>query len=156
MFKLNKQEKAQGALEYLLIIGGALVIAVIVIVLILSMGQSNNEQVTDSQNEFQVMIDNTIIPPIITAIDCDTGTDIITISMTESPTNGVRGYRIIVGNELPLPTTGEIEYSNGVISMTASSLDIDTVDVTYDISVIALKNDTQSKPTLIFNCKAHD
>ncbi|GEM_PF-1105817 len=155
MFKLNKQEKAQGALEYLLIIGGALVIAVIVIVLILSMGQSNNKQVTDSQNDFQVMIDNTIISPIINAIDCNVESQ-VTISMIESPTNGVHGYKIIVGDGLPLPITGHIAYSNSTISMTASGLGIITDDATYDISVIALKNDTQSRPTLTFNCKAHD
>ena len=39
--------KAQGALEYLLLIGGAVVVAVIVITLLLTLGGQGNQQVSN-------------------------------------------------------------------------------------------------------------
>lgn len=149
--KLSKKNKGQGALEYLLIIGGALVIAVIVVTLILSIGKSNNESAIDSQNEFAMMIDNTITPPIVTSVSCQT--DKIIVYMNPASDPRVKGYRIKKDNEVLIPNTATtfLDYSSGKIEHTFNA-EVNA-GTKHKISVIAYKNDSQSRPsTPSFNC----
>lgn len=62
--KFNK--KGQGALEYLLLIGGAVLIAVIVIALLISMGSRNAEKAAE-QSEGAL---DKVLPPIINSVTC--------------------------------------------------------------------------------------
>jgi len=147
----TKKQKGQGALEYLLIIGGALVIAVIVVTLILSIGKSNNEQATESQNNYATLIDNTITPPIVTNVICKKNK--IIVYMNPSPDPRIKGYRIKKDNFVLNPTTF-LNYSDGQIMWSATFIPEElTVGDKHKISVIAYKNDTQSRPsTPSFNC----
>ena len=83
--KFNK--KGQGALEYLLLIGGAVLIAVIVIALLVGMGsssRSNTEATAD-----KLTSQDTVIPPYITNIACSTTTvlnDSYTVALSEGDT----------------------------------------------------------------------
>lgn len=65
--KFNK--KGQGALEYLLLIGGAVLIAVIVIALLVGMGSQNASSAKERNDEAIEAID-TPIPSTITNIQC--------------------------------------------------------------------------------------
>jgi len=56
--KFLKEKKAQGALEYLLIIGGAIVLAAIVIAVVVNMGKQGKTTATNSMNSFQNVINN--------------------------------------------------------------------------------------------------
>lgn len=67
--KFNK--KGQGALEYLLLIGGAVLIAVIVIALLVGMGSQNSEN-SKTRNEEAMAATNIPIPSVINSVSCDT------------------------------------------------------------------------------------
>lgn len=67
--KFNK--KGQGALEYLLLIGGAVLIAVIVIALLVGMGSSSKQGVQDNVTKTNEMISGTAIAPILNSAICD-------------------------------------------------------------------------------------
>ena len=76
--KFNK--KGQGALEYLLLIGGAVLIAVIVIALLVGMGSQNASSAKERNDEAIEAID-TPIPSTITNIQCvDTNKAVISWS----------------------------------------------------------------------------
>lgn len=66
--KFNK--KGQGALEYLLLIGGAVLIAVIVIALLVGMGSENATTARDRNKEALEAID-TPIPSTISNVTCN-------------------------------------------------------------------------------------
>jgi uncharacterized protein (UPF0333 family) len=72
--KFNK--KGQGALEYLLLIGGAVLIAVIVIALLVGMG-SQNATTAKERNEEAMEATDTPIRSIITEVSCPTEKTII-------------------------------------------------------------------------------
>jgi len=137
----NKNSKGQGALEYLLIIGGAIVVAVIAVSVVISLGQRNTQAASDSSEQFETMIDNTIIPPIILSVDCKTsGTSNITVQLNPSPTLGVTEYCL---------------YYNGIYTNTCNSPTGNTVKFSQSISgtsrqqiaVSAKKGNAQSGPS---------
>jgi uncharacterized protein (UPF0333 family) len=76
--KFNK--KGQGALEYLLLIGGAVLIAVIVIALLVGMGSENATTARERNTEALEAID-TPIPSTISNVTC-TGDNSAIISWT--------------------------------------------------------------------------
>ena len=147
----NKKQRGQGSLEYLLIIGGALVIAVIVVTLILSLGSNQKVNVENVSKNSKMLIDNTITPPIVTNVVCHT--DKIIVSMNPSPDPRIKGYRIKKDNLVLNPATF-LNYSDGQIMWSATIVpEALTVGDKHKISVIAYKNDTQSRPsTPSFNC----
>ena len=65
--KFNK--KGQGALEYLLLIGGAVLIAVIVIALLVGMGSQNSEN-SKTRNEEAMAATNIPIPSVVNNVTC--------------------------------------------------------------------------------------
>ena len=67
--KFNK--KGQGALEYLLLIGGAVLIAVIVIALLVGMGSQNSEN-SKARNEEAMAATNVPTPSVVNSVDCMT------------------------------------------------------------------------------------
>lgn len=63
--------KGQGALEYLLLIAGAILIAVIVIALLIGMGASSRQGVHDNVNNSAQIIDQSLIYPILDSVVCE-------------------------------------------------------------------------------------
>jgi uncharacterized protein (UPF0333 family) len=145
---MYKNKKAQSALEYLLIIGGALLIAVIVITLILTLGRSNNKTATDSQHSFDLIVDNTIIPPVINDIECDR--NLITIYTAGSPVT-VASYMYSI-DENDFENVTLIDMNNKLITVDRVTSPL-TIGETYQIELIAIKNNLRSTPTIPFNCK---
>lgn len=106
-----KNKKGQGALEYLLIISGALIVAVTVVVIIVSMSSSNRDTVSEQDKKLSSVIDNTIVPPIVNIIDCNNSqirfsinssdSDFIYVlnngDITELNTNPVNGVYTLTG-----------------------------------------------------------
>ena len=99
------KEKGQGALEYLLIIAGAMIIAVTVIVLVIGMGGTSREQATESSERLDRLIDETLIPPVVRYISgCGAGaeihltplerTDIYRVYVNNTPVNAGAGGAI--------------------------------------------------------------
>ena len=145
MFTKNK--KAQGALEYLLIIGGAMLIAVIAIVIITGLGRSNTETVGENQEGYQQLVDNQIVTPIISDIECLDATNNIVVYTAGSPTTGVSGYMISLdGNAFVGFTTTEPDQRRMTLQKAISAGE------KYSIRLIALKNNLRSTPTLSFDC----
>jgi len=62
--------KGQGALEYLLLIGGAVLIAVIVIALLVGMGSSSRETAQGQANTVQQAVTGTAVPVILNSVSC--------------------------------------------------------------------------------------
>lgn len=95
-------KKGQGALEYLLIIGGVLVIAVVVISLIMSTGRSNTDKVNESEQQHSQLIDSTIMPPMILNVECNnSGSDTeISIFYNKSTTSGVAEYCLVLNDSI--------------------------------------------------------
>ncbi len=69
-----KFNKGQGALEYLLLIGGAVLIAVIVIALLVGMGSSSRQGTQERQESIDNTIAGTAIAPILNAVTCANNT----------------------------------------------------------------------------------
>jgi len=57
MFKFLKEKKAQGALEYLLIIGGAIILAAIVIAVVINVTKGTSKIADNKFNDFNSVID---------------------------------------------------------------------------------------------------
>jgi len=68
-----KFNKGQGALEYLLLIGGAVLIAVIVIALLVGMGSSSRKTAQDQADQAGNTINSTAIAAVLNSVSC-TGT----------------------------------------------------------------------------------
>ena len=65
-----QKSKGQGALEYLLLIGGAILIGVIVIALLVGISHSKNKNL-EAQIEDNLISSETLIPAAITKIYCN-------------------------------------------------------------------------------------
>jgi uncharacterized protein (UPF0333 family) len=140
--------KGQGALEYLLIIGGVLVIAVVVISLIMSTGRSNTDKVNESEQQHSQLIDSTIIPPMILKVNClDQGgndTNII-VTYNRSTTNGVAEYCLVLNESIttnckPPATTGNVVFFDNISGLATG--------VKHKVSLVAKRGDYMSQPAL--------
>jgi hypothetical protein len=80
-----KKSKGQGALEYLLLIGGAILIAVIVIALLVGMGNRNKDSVTDQTDKVNDALSTPLAVTINSAnpVSC-VGDDVLTVNITFS------------------------------------------------------------------------
>ncbi len=136
-----KKIKGQGAMEYLLLIGAAIIIAISVVVLITSMGSSNRKVALDQDKTLTNLLDNALVPPIVVSVDCDVGNDLVTIHLIESEHNAY--YRIAVDSGTPNLT--ELPAVGGIITQSASALGVTTVGQTYAVSVAFVKNSNYSK-----------
>lgn len=137
----NKNNKGQGALEYLLIIGGAIVVAVIAVSVVISLGQRNTEAASDSSEQFETMVDSTIIPPIILSVDCTTS-GAIYVQLNPTPTPGVTDYCLYYNGTYIDNSCGPISGNTVTFSVTGG---MDTSR--QQIAVSAKKGNTQSSPS---------
>ncbi len=93
MNKINN--KGQGALEYLLLIGGAVLIAVIVIALLIGLGSQNAED-TRAKNEDAQAASNLPVASVINTVTCNTNKHFI-INWTPVHKEG-NTYKLIIDN----------------------------------------------------------
>lgn len=148
MKKNINSKKGQGALEYLLIIGGVLVIAVVVITLIMSTGRSNTDKVNQSEQQHTQLIDSTIIPPMILKVNClsvsaaDTN---IVVTYNKSTTAGISQYCLVLNDSITTnckspATTGNVVFFNDISGLAAG--------VKHKVSLVARRGDYMSQPAL--------
>jgi uncharacterized protein (UPF0333 family) len=121
--------KGQGALEYLLIIGGAIVVAVIAVSIIVSLSQRNSQNATEKNQEFETFIDNTIIPPVVLTVDCNKAASQVVVSINKSPTPGVTQYCLVYNNGTPtgcraLAAGNILTYSQAIADYNKQSISI--------------------------------
>ncbi|HOW29133.1 MAG TPA: class III signal peptide-containing protein [archaeon] len=127
--KFNK--KGQGALEYLLLIGGAVLIAVIVIALLVGMGSQNSEN-SKTRNEEAMAATNIPIPSVINSVNCD-DTNHFIVNWTAVNKAG-NEYDLIINY-----TTTD------TVSISATTNPIVSVDTTCSINdVVAIKTTNQN------------
>jgi len=96
---LNK--KGQGAIEYLLIIAGVIIVAIIVIFIIVSTGSTSRDNVDASQNQLNNITDSAIFPPRIKSSTCSflPGNRIsFKLAIFESPSKDIKEYCLYVNN----------------------------------------------------------
>lgn len=143
----KKNTKGQGALEYLLIISGALIVAVTVVVILLSMSSSNRESVAEQDEALTRLIDDSLIPPIVNIVSCtDTSID---FALNSAETNFV--FIANGGNVTDLDTSSMfISLNNGIYRIIDPILP-DPVEGRHSLSVAVKKNNKYSafsKPVL--------
>jgi uncharacterized protein (UPF0333 family) len=98
--KFNK--KGQGALEYLLLIGGAVLIAVIVIALLVGMGSSSNKDTAEGGERISSAIAGTAVGSVLQSADCNSE-DYLNISYVHN------------GGDVNLMVNGDINTSQPVL-----------------------------------------
>ena len=138
--KFNK--KGQGALEYLLLIGGAVLIAVIVIALLVGMGSSsrtNTEKTTEQLTQQEV-----VIPVNITGASCTGTTTHYTIMLSELNTadfnyylyaDGVAGDQIFTNPDDDL-IGGATQCADGVrVTVMKKSLDTNGIAMSTSYTI---------------------
>ena len=105
-----KKKKGQGALEYLLLIGGAVLIAVIVIALLVGMGSQSRDTAQDQANRVQQATDVPQPAQIVSVVakynDCDTGTGKITVSWRPLGEGGSHAMVVLNSNGVELNLDG--------------------------------------------------
>ncbi|HRS42283.1 MAG TPA: class III signal peptide-containing protein [Candidatus Diapherotrites archaeon] len=116
--KFNK--KGQGALEYLLLIGGAVLIAVIVIALLVGMGSSSKQGAQDNATKTTEMISGTAIAPIINDAYCTSDKALMLNYVTHG---GTLNYVIdgVVNTESTVSSSGIATEIEGVCDTTGTS-----------------------------------
>jgi len=142
-----------------MLIGGALLIAVVVILLINSTSKNSTNQAKTNSNKLTNLIDNTLIPPIITDVDCNIDSNVLTITISPPGEIGMNRFLIKVDNQTPQPTDGSnyTSNSNNIIIANTNTFGINTLNQSYDVSLIALKNNSRSRPSEPpMSCVAHN
>ena len=144
--------KGQGALEYLLIIGGAIVVAVIAVSIIISLSNRNSGNVSEQNQQFETFVDNTIIPPMVLSVDCNKAASRIQVTINASPTPDANSYCLFYEGTPSTDScksigTGTIVYTQTIADTTRKQ-----------IAISAKKaNGAQSAPsTPAFSCMPHD
>jgi hypothetical protein len=140
MFYKNK--KAQGALEYLLIIGSAILVAVFVILIMNSTRDQSSKTVDESVKSYHNLIDQSIVPPIISSVTCDSSNASIKIFFKRSPSFGVERYCLYI-DDLFMESTCKEPDSNSFISFAQLLI----MGNEYNISLVAKKGVNYSSPS---------
>ena len=145
--------KGQGALEYLLIIGGAIVVAVIAVSIIVSISQRNSQNATEKNEQFETFIDNTIIPPMVLNADCNKTAGTVRLIINKSPTPDADSYCLYYeGN----PSTAACQ-PFGTGDLIFSQTIADTSRKQIAISAKKLSNGAQSSPSSpTFSCVPYE
>lgn len=131
---MYKTIKGQGALEYLIIIGAAILVAVIVVSLIISVSRSNSDTATRQNEQFNDMIDNTIIPPMVLNVDCNRAGNKVEVVINPSNSPGVTDYCLVFNN---VPNLSSCNLAN-VNPLVFNSVTIPNMEK-QNISIIAKK-----------------
>lgn len=116
--KFNK--KGQGALEYLLLIGGAVLIAVIVIALLVGMGSSGRQTTQQNANTTNQIVSGSAIAPILNSASCDAGPTPQTMTINFTSSGGTIYLMTNDTNETAI--TPAMLGSNGTVTLASSNL----------------------------------
>ncbi len=144
---MNFNKKGQTSLEYLLLLGGALVVAVFVIVLATSTRQTSSDVTEEAVRSYTDLIDQTITPPIISSVSCSASDDEIVVMFRPSVTHGVNEYCLFLNdtftNNCESPTDGIITFDESL-----------TEDENYKVGLVSKKTNNYSSPSVAFTCTA--
>ena len=145
-----KKKKGQGALEYLLLIGGAVLIAVIVIALLVGMGGQSRDTAQDQANRVQQATDVPQPAQIVSVrapyVECGAGT--ITVSWRPLGEGGTNEMVVLNSNgeELTLDGTDStrIELNPNELTVTLSvNKDDGKCGDSYRVKIITEKNNQE-------------
>jgi len=132
-------KKGQGALEYLIIIGAAILVAVIVVSLIISVSRSNAETAARQNEQFSDMIDNTIMPPMVLNVDCNRTAREIEVMINPSPSPGVERYCLVLNGVPKLDLCGTGNPLSFTTPISANK---------QNISIVSKKGNFYSQPSM--------
>ena len=143
-------KKGQGALEYLLIIGGAIVVAVIAVSIIISLSNRNSSNVSEQNQQFETFIDNTILQPMILNVDCNNTANTVRVTLNASPTPDANTYCVYYEGVPSTDSCKSFSGGSGTIIFNQTIAD----NSRKQIAVSAKKaNGAQSSPsTPAFSC----
>ncbi len=139
MFKKILTNKGQGALEYLLILGGALLVSVMVIVIITSTRSGAGEGAQEGAESYDALIDQTIVQPIISNTVCSVSDGKIIVYYTPSVTRGVSEYCLVLDGSYDLENCSSDQPAEFDVLLTEGQR--------YRVSLIAKKGNIFSAPS---------
>lgn len=149
-FMKKLQNKGQGALEYLMIIGAAVAIAVIAVALVFSLSLKNKDTAAEQNEQFDTFIDHAVIPPMVLNVDCNRTANKVLVQISPSPTRGVTKYCLYYNNS---QSTCIAPSTNNTLSFSHSILTSDRVK----IAISAQKGNAQSAPSSpALDCYPHN
>lgn len=133
-------KKGQGALEYLIIIGAAILVAVIVVSLIISLSRSNADSATQQNEQFDNLIDNTMMPPLVIAVDCNKTSSTIVVPINPSSSPNIEGYCLVLNGAPKLTNC----VTGNPLTFTEISMNYDT----QSVSIIAKRGNSYSMASM--------
>jgi uncharacterized protein (UPF0333 family) len=140
--KFNK--KGQGALEYLLLIGGAVLIAVIVIALLVGMGSSGRQSTQENATTTTEIVSGTAIAPILNSASCIESSDYLLVNYVSQ------------GGTLSIITDGATDANQSAIVSGGTGIDMTTacsaVGTNYSVQIRATTtsgSSADSNPILV-------
>ena len=145
--------KGQGALEYLILIGAAILVAVIVVTVILGTSTSNRQTSEQTTRSYTDLVTNTILPPMIISVDCNSTTPgTATYIINPSVSSDVNEYCLVQDDDVNISACAALT-SNRVIIPGATFDDGNS----YRMSLVAGNGRAYSTPTSPApTCIAHD
>lgn len=135
-------KKGQGALEYLILIGAAILVAVIVVTIILGTSTSNKQTSEQTTKSYTDLVTNTILPPMIINVDCNATADIATYIINESVSSDVNEYCLVQDDFVDI-TNCDTLLNNKVVLYPVTFLDGNS----YRMSLVAGNGRAYSTPT---------
>jgi len=141
---MMRKIKGQGALEYLLLIGGAVLIAVIVIALLVGMGGQSRETAQDQATKAQQSLDQPQAATIvsITPIDnCNGTTGSVTINWAKVGDGGVYELRMFDYSGTQIGSNIDITDQNASFNQAFASIGGRACQDSFWGQIITSKND---------------
>jgi hypothetical protein len=137
---LNK--KGQGALEYLLLIGGAVLIAVIVIALLVGMGGQSRDTAADAADRAQQASDvpqpAQIVSVTATRANCTPSTDDVNLSFSWRPLGEGGSYEVQIRDSAN--SLIDIDTNNSTLEGDADDLNPNRLNIVLKVDAAAAAN----------------
>lgn len=147
---MNFKKKGQTSLEYLLIVGGALVLGVFVIVMLTSTRQTSTDVTEEAVRSYTDLIDQTITPPIISSVSCYGSTNTIEVMFRPSVTIGVNEYCLFLNDNFNSVSCKEPDEDNFI---KFSSISLTSGD-SYKVALVSKKTTNYSTASVHHTCVA--
>lgn len=97
---MNKSKKAQGSLETLILIGGAIIIAITIIAIVISLSGSSRDSISDQGEDIQSITEGPIAPTITNVearyLDCIDDKENSLLRFSWSPISLDGTFRLII------------------------------------------------------------
>lgn len=144
---MKTKQKGQGALEYLILVGAAILIAVIVVSIIMGTSTTGRKNSEDTTRSYQELVTNTIISPVIINVSCKANE--ATYLINPSVTKGVTKYCVVIDGDVNISNCKEP--ANNQVKITG--LTLGSENTKHEMSLVAQKGNAYSAPTLpAFEC----